>query len=152
MAQMLISFAIFLIFGAICAVIARQKGRDPVAWSIFGMLFCLLALIVLLLLPSLSPQQDIEENEDDKLAGIKPNRPFEKRYQQNEWFYIGEEKNTQGPVGFSFLKKIWEEGRVSSDSFVWSEGMQKWERIKDLEGFEDALSPSPFLEYPGVEG
>lgn len=151
MVQILISFAIFLFFGTICAVIAKQKGRDPVAWYVLGMLFCLLALIVLLLLPSLPPQQDVEENEDQKLAGIKLQELVEKSYQQNEWFYIGKERNTQGPVGFSFLKKIWEEGGISANSFVWSEGMQKWERIKDLEGFEDALSPSLFLEYSKIE-
>lgn len=106
MMQTLLSFVIFLLFGVICSFVAKQKGRDPVAWYILGMLFCLLALIVLFLLPPLHAQQeDIEENEDQKLSGIQPEDKNANSYPQNEWFYIGEEKRAQGPIAFDLLKK-----------------------------------------------
>jgi GYF domain 2 len=152
MMQTLISFVIFLTFGAICSFVAKQKGRDPVAWYILGMLFCLLALVVLFLLPPLPSQaEDIEENEDQKLSGLKPGGQTEPLYTQNEWFYISEEKRAQGPVGFELLKKMWQEGRLSSNSFLWTEGMNQWKRVKELKGMEDALSPSSFLDYSTLE-
>lgn len=155
MIQTLISFFIFLLFGGICSYVAKQKGRDPVAWYILGMLFCLLSLIVLLLLPPLKPfkvNEEVEENEDHKLSGIKFEIQSETSFQQNEWFYIGEDKQPKGPVAFNFLKSLWKEGQIGSSSFVWTEGMLQWKRIKELSGLEDALLPSQFLDYSAIEG
>lgn len=155
MMQTIISFVIFLVFGAICSYFAKQKGRDPVAWYVLGMLFCLLALIVLFLLPPLktSSQNDIEVDEDQKLSGEKPDDQItHPSYLISEWFYIGIQKRTEGPVAFDFLKKMWAEERISENSFVWTEGMKQWKRVKELKGMEDALAPSQYLEYSTSEG
>lgn len=44
---------IALIFGVVCALIANSKGRSAFGWLLLGTLFSLIALIVLVLLPSL---------------------------------------------------------------------------------------------------
>lgn len=153
MLQVLISFCVFLFFGGVCSYVAKNKGRNPVMWYILGMLFCLLALIVLSLLPSLkTPAQisdETEENEDEKLSGSGFDEKKILAYQQNEWFYLGEDKQPKGPVGFNDLKTLWMDGLLESRSFVWTEGMVNWKRISEMVGLEDALLPS--FDYSGFE-
>ena len=47
-------FGIMVVFGIVCAVVAASKNRSVFGWFILGMLFSLLALLVLACLPSLS--------------------------------------------------------------------------------------------------
>jgi hypothetical protein len=41
-----------IVLVCVCVYIARSKGRSALGWGIFGFFFSLIALIILLLLPS----------------------------------------------------------------------------------------------------
>ncbi|MFP4355226.1 MAG: DUF4339 domain-containing protein [Phycisphaerae bacterium] len=55
---------IWIIGGVIIGVIAYYKGRNPVGWAIFGALFTILALILVLVLPNLNQQRKREQFDD----------------------------------------------------------------------------------------
>lgn len=54
---MAIQLGIAVIFGVIIALVARARGRSTLGWFVFGFLFALLALIVLLVLPDLKKEE-----------------------------------------------------------------------------------------------
>lgn len=54
MSLFLLGFWALLIWG--CASIAKGKGRSPIAWGFLGLFFGLFALLLIAILPPLSPQ------------------------------------------------------------------------------------------------
>lgn len=43
-----------IIAAIVCAAIAAMKGRNPLGWGILGLVFSILALIVVIIIPSKS--------------------------------------------------------------------------------------------------
>lgn len=138
--RMLISLFLLLFFAFLSSYIAKQRGRDPVAWFMIGILLGIFAPVLLLFLKPLQPSQgtDIEENEDVKLAP-PPQELFMKSYIDKEWFYLDIRHQQQGPVYFNILKSLWMEEKITPKTYVWSEGMNQWKRIGELPGFAEAL-------------
>ncbi|QLH35715.1 MAG: DUF4339 domain-containing protein [Parachlamydiaceae bacterium] len=138
--RMLISLLLLLFFAFLSAYIAKQRGRDPVAWFMIGILLGVFSPLLLLILKPLTEQEgerETEENEDLKLA---PQKEFlEIGYAQKEWFYLDKSRQQQGPVYFSALKLLWVEEKITPATYVWSEGMDQWKRIQELPGFVEAL-------------
>lgn len=56
---MVVIFAV--IFAAGCAYLAQRRGRSPLAWGALGLIFQLLALVVLALLPHKLPAAVVRE-------------------------------------------------------------------------------------------
>jgi hypothetical protein len=138
--RMLISLVLLIFFGALTAYLAKQRGRDPVAWYMLGMFLGILGPLILFLLPALTDKDAVEENEDQKLARL--NYPIKaSEYSTKEWFYFDLSHQQKGPIGFNALKTFWQEGKLSGNSFVWSDGMLKWQRIRELPGLEELLNP-----------
>ena len=46
-----VTIIIWIAMGAICYAIAERKNRSPLIWAALGVLFSVIALIVLLILP-----------------------------------------------------------------------------------------------------
>jgi len=59
----LIFFASSIIFGGACAIIAVNKGRDPLGWFALGFFFSLVGLIVI---AALSPAARSSSDSDDR--------------------------------------------------------------------------------------
>jgi hypothetical protein len=55
-----LEFLIFIVFGAICAMIAASKGRSPVGWFFIGLLAPVLGLILVLVLANLKENEERE--------------------------------------------------------------------------------------------
>lgn len=140
--RMLISLFLLLFFAFLSAYMAKQRGRDPVAWFMIGILLGIFSPILLFFLKPLQPAQilgaDVEENEDIKLAPVQQ-KQIEKPYVDKEWFYLDKNQQQQGPVYFSALKPLWLEEKITSATFVWSEGMTQWKRVQELPGFLETL-------------
>lgn len=136
--HMIISLVLWLIMGSLNAYFAYQRGRDPIAWFMLGILLGIIGLIVLFILPKLP----IREQEDPELApdsyAIKVQNAYD--YTTNEWYFLDASRKQQGPVKFRSLQSEWLDGKINSDSFVWSEGMPDWSRISQIPGFKDVLS------------
>ncbi len=58
--MILIQVVIRVIFGAVCALIASNRGRSAVAWFLIGALIACLGLIILLVIPDLKLQEERE--------------------------------------------------------------------------------------------
>ena len=55
------TFAVYLIFGIICAAIAHSRGRNAVGWFFIGVFGNCIGLILVLVLPDLKIQQEREQ-------------------------------------------------------------------------------------------
>ncbi len=137
--RMLISLLLLLFFAFLSSYIAKQRGRDPIAWFMIGILLGIFAPLLLLFLKPLKPGQEIEEdkeiNEDIKLSA--PSKAAS--YIDKEWFYLDKSHQQQGPIYFAALKTLWFEEKITSATYVWSEGMTQWKRIGELPDFVEAL-------------
>lgn len=145
---MLVSLVLLTFFGLLTAYIAKQRGRDPVAWFMIGMFLGIFGPLLIMILPPVNPAKEnvltgTEESEDQKLGSFEfqTTSPLMK-----EWYLLDANAKQSGPHAFGHLKSMWDEGLLHSKSFVWTEGMGKWERLKEIPELESALtSPEPLL-------
>jgi hypothetical protein len=136
--QMLLSFVIWLLIGGATAYFAQQRGRDPFIWFMIGMFLGLLGLLLVFLLPSLEePDQEAEGHEEHLVESQVPAKTHD--YLIKDWFYLDALRQQQGPMRFEILKKIWEQGSISENSYVWCEGMKQWEKIENLPDLKNAF-------------
>ncbi|WP_462408681.1 RDD family protein [Neobacillus sp. Marseille-QA0830] len=56
-------------------------------------------------------------------------------YEEQVWFYMKNQEQ-QGPAGFFELKKLFEQGVLTGDSFIWNKDMGSWQMAKLVEPFE----------------
>lgn len=136
--EILIVIFAWLLFGGAASYFAAQRGRDPFAWFLIGMLLGILGLLLLFLLPPVKPLEGDKEEEmlQEEQTEIPP---APGTYRFKEWFYLDAEKHQKGPFSFSLLRKQWEQGKLSSKTFVWSEGMPTWKKVDELPDLNDAL-------------
>lgn len=55
------------------------------------------------------------------------------------WFFV-EDGEAAGPVPFASLQAMWREGALYPSSLVWTEGMNDWRRVGELESLREELS------------
>lgn len=139
--RMLISIALLLFFAFLSAYLAKQKGRDPVGWFMIGILLGIFSPVLLLILKPLN-KGSVDETEIDENIKLSP--PINEeipalKYSSKEWFYLDATRQQQGPVYHKTLKSLLDENKISESTYVWSEGMSKWIRIRELPGFIESL-------------
>ena len=130
-----LNIILFWVFaGLLCAWIAPKRGRDPRIWFFLGVLFSFFAIGLILLLPP-SKKKKLK-----KKAELTPLPPSEVAIKV--WFYLDKAHKQQGPVDFSAILKEWKDKSLTRDSYVWSEGMEKWEQIAKIPDVEKELTTS----------
>ena len=45
-----------------------------------------------------------------------------------------------GPVSVIALRELWNRGELEMNQYVWSSGMDKWEKVEDLSELQNALN------------
>ncbi len=145
--QFIIIFIVSTVFAFICAYYAEKKGRRSTAWFILGFLFTFYALIVLFFLSPIKKDDQstkIVLPPDPALKDEVHAQPlplFERYKEENQlWYYLDENHLQVGPVSLVALRDLWNRGLLEINSFVWSEGMEKWEKIETLSELKKALS------------
>lgn len=138
--EILLTVILWILMGGATSYFANQRGRDPFAWFLIGMLLGLLGLLLLFLLPAIENTEDEKEDEFEVegLTELIPPSPTE-CYRFKDWFYL-EDGNQLGPLSFQAFRKVWLQGKVSDETFVWSEGMENWRKVQDLPGFKEVLN------------
>lgn len=138
--EILLTVILWILIGGATSYLANQRGRDPFAWFLIGMLLGLLGLVLLYLLPAIeiSEEDKEEEFEVEGMTELIPPSPAES-YRFKDWFYLDAENHQLGPLSFQALRKIWDQGKISDQTFVWSEGMDNWRKVQDLPGFKEVL-------------
>lgn len=123
----------WLIFGGASSYFAKQRGRDPFAWFLIGMLLGILGLLLLFLLPPLS--QTLEEEAPKALQEQKEDDTFRLK----SWYYLDEKRQAVGPTNFNQLKKAGQLGKIGPETLVWCEGMVEWKPLMDLPQVQEAV-------------
>lgn len=132
------------IIGLVAAYYAERKGRNRLAWFLLGFFFSVFALIALYFLSSLKAE-DVQKKEPSVSSPITPLSLSVPEHTQlpdpglknlgNEdrlWYYLDQNHQQYGPVSLVALKDLWNTGMLGLRSYVWSEGMEKWEHVENL--------------------
>jgi hypothetical protein len=141
----LLSFIISLIISGFTAYYAEKKGRNPFAWFVIALFISFLAPIILYFLPPLKDQKNevadlsIEKATTPVLV-VTPSKSIEEMPSGEKlWHYLDENHTQYGPVSIIALKELFDKGKLGLNSYVWSAGMEKWEKVNDLEDLKEAL-------------
>jgi hypothetical protein len=112
--------------GAISALYAKKRGKDPYLWFLLGAIFGLIGLFFLFF----SPKSKAPATGQKGAKAQVPETPSEKPVQgQLFWYYLDEQRAERGPFSFDVLKKAWHDGRLSTESYVWNPTLDKWQRL-----------------------
>lgn len=146
--QFIIIFLVSIVFAFICGYYSEKKGRSSIAWFILGFLFTFYALIVLFFLSPikkddaqftmtvLPPDPALKDELD-----LQPLPSFERYKEENQlWYYLNDNHEQIGPVSMIALRDLWNRGLLEINNYVWSEGMENWEKIENLPDLKKALS------------
>ncbi|MBS4170803.1 MULTISPECIES: DUF4339 domain-containing protein [unclassified Neochlamydia] len=133
---MMVSFFLLFFLAAFSAYVAKQRGRDPLIWFMLGILLGIFSLILLFVLKPFEndqtgPKNKIEENAIPKYETLAEDRG-EVSEENKEWFYLDQAHRQQGPIYFRELYTLWLDNKITSLTYVWSEGMADWQRINEL--------------------
>jgi hypothetical protein len=135
--QLFINLVFGLGMALLCAYLARQRNRNPVAWFFLGFFFSFIALIALALLRPLHNIKPVMPSEKGTVIDVTVEE--EVPPQIEKWFYMDKEHTQQGPVSVEKLQTLWEERAVLKNTYVWKDGMADWEPIGKAEGLQTKL-------------
>ena len=123
-------------FGAATAYFANERGRDPLLWFMVGMFFGIFGLIFLFVLPTVQRDALPDEAEYALLESQSEIAPAvqDHQYMIKEWFYYDQQQERHGPVAFETLKTLWKKGEVNDETYIWSEGLENWKKIEEVQG------------------
>ncbi len=154
--QMFFGFIFSVLWAFISAYYAEKKGRSSLGWFVLGFIFTFLALIVLYFLPPVKKDEEISplvnkpiNSATESYPSSSPSTllppPFEASPEENVlWFYLDLDHKQIGPVSVIALRELWNRGDLLLNSYVWTEGMEKWEKIDQLSDLKAILNkPSP---------
>lgn len=134
-----------LLVAAFCAYSAKLRGRNPFAWFVIGLFFGAIGFLVLYLLPSKKnpftftssiPNSIQASSKVEKVPTENTTNPPSSTalpsVSQKLWYYLNEENERFGPMGFKLLKQAWIEDQISRETYVWNEDMENWKPVKEV--------------------
>jgi hypothetical protein len=62
------------------------------------------------------------------------------QYAAAPWYFDGGEGRRMGPLPFDDLRAAWRRSEVGPETFVWTEGMADWKRVRELPGMTHDLA------------
>lgn len=148
--QMIVSFIILIIIASLTAYYADRKGRSFTIWFILGALLGVFAPLILFFLPSL-PEENSDATQpmmtvsqpDPSLSPVSPplaSLPAWKGEEDKLWYYLDQEHQQIGPVSIVALRDMWKRGLLELNSYVWTEGMEQWQKVEQLQELREALN------------
>jgi len=131
-----IEIAKAVIYGLLCAIIARIHGRPLLLWFFIGAFLQWIGLLILFFLPV--PIEIEKSPEEKELPAFTPPQiePI------SNWFYLDAEKKIQGPISVDVIKEQWNKGLLSKESWVWNQGLDQWQKINQIRSLYDWLTKS----------
>lgn len=132
--EILVVIISWLLFGGATSYFANQRGRDPFAWFLIGLLLGILGLLLLFLLPPLEKMSEEEVKETPLVEDLE-----DSSYRMKAWYYLDEQNQQVGPKSFNQLKKAGESGKILADTLLWCEGMSEWKPMKEIPQIKEAL-------------
>jgi hypothetical protein len=142
--NMLLSFILLLVIASGTAYYASRKGRNPLLWFIIGVLLGAIAPLILLFFPTIKNEQKNNgmptmtvSQPDPNFTPVSPTppTPADLKRQDEEgrlWYYLDQDHQQVGPVSIIALRELWNRGLLELNSYVWTDGMEKWEKVDHL--------------------
>jgi hypothetical protein len=149
--DMILSFILLLIIASFTAYYANRKGRNPLLWFIIGVLLGIFAPLILLFLSSVKTEPSSNgrptmtvSNPDPSLQHL-PQSPTQENLKRQEeenklWHYLDQNHQQMGPVSVIALRELWNRGQLELNSYVWTDGMEQWQKIDNLPELKSILS------------
>lgn len=125
-----IALPFWILFGLICAYLANKRGRNPYAWFGIGLFLGVFGILLLVVIPK---KNQIKEE-------IVHLAPPVKTEPEVLYYYLDENHKQKGPVNLSFLKYEFQNKRINSSTYVWTESMDDWKKIENLGEIQDFLN------------
>lgn len=126
----ILTIIISALLGFAVSAMADNRGRDGRIWFFLGFCFGLLALAALFILPNLANQEK-EEGVEELLLSESAVEEAESK----QWYYLEGEAAHIGPLKFEELHKLFQDKKISSTTYVWSEGMEEWKTVEECRLF-----------------
>jgi hypothetical protein len=118
----LINIALFWVFfGFWTAYLARKRGRNPNRWFWVGLGLGILGVLLVVVLPKPAIKKPAIKVQAKPVFELPP---------EKKWFYLTESHEQKGP--FLDLAPTWKSQEINENSFIWTEGMGEWKRLKEL--------------------
>ena len=146
------SFILLLIIAGFTAYYANTKGRNPILWFILGLLLGIFAPLILLFLPKAKQKTDgyptmTVSKPDASLKDDAQPPPLPDEFQQQTeenklWYYLDKDHQQIGPVSIYAMRELWNRGTLDLNQYVWTEGMDKWEKVDNLPELKSTLKKS----------
>ena len=146
----------WITMGFTTAYIAKQRNRNTTGWFFIGLFFSLFGLLLLLVLPSKTPQTTDKENvkvpdikaayneaaalSDDSMYR-EPSLPRISRDPTIDWYYVDSKSKISGPHKLPKLRKALIEGKHDSSTYIWCEEFLDWIQIGELQNGASLLDP-----------
>jgi hypothetical protein len=146
--NMLLSFILLFMIASFTSYYANRKGRNPWLWFIIGILLGIIAPLILLFISQ-------KERKDDGLPTMTVSKPDPalqhlsqmplmpeeiQRQEDKLWYYLDQNHQQMGPVSVIALRELWNRGQLELNSYVWSDGMEQWQKVDNLPDLKAALN------------
>lgn len=131
--QLMVSLFMFFLMGAITSYYAHVKGKNMLLWFLLGGLFGVFALIALYFLPSEEDKSiDPVYTSNSSIQDQQPTQSALPLENDRLWYYLDRNHQQYGPVSLIALKDLWDTGTLDVNSYVWTEGMENWDKLDNL--------------------
>lgn len=147
--ELFLSFIFLLFLAGLTSYYAKRKGRNPTTWFVLGLFFGFFALLVLFFLAPVVKKEGEDDgyptmsisNPDPSLLSSPDLSPtFTTPDEDKLWYYLDMNHEQMGPVSVIALRELWNRGQLELNSYVWSNGMEKWEKVDSLADLKDVLN------------
>ena len=145
-----VSLICWIVLGSIIGYVAHKRGKNPYLWFVLGMFLGIFGFVLLLIrtrkpataaneAQATSAAQPSSATLQPEAAPIEAKNALSAPLQDplkdpvgSSWHYLDATHKQQGPIGFGFLKLLWDEKNVTRSTYVWTEGMSEWKKIHQL--------------------
>lgn len=149
--ELFLSLLFQFVIGCLTAYYAKRQGRNPYLWFMIGFLFGIFAPLVLFYLSFIKNTGDTNgmpgmtvSNPDPELEkSPELHSKDEQKLREEEeklWFYLDQSHQQMGPVSIIALRELWNRGQLGLNTYVWTEGMQEWQKVDVLVDLKAILS------------
>ncbi len=113
-------FLISFVMGALAYYLAKKRGKRPYLWFWCGFFFGLLGVLFLYFLPSKQKAQEA------------PAKALPDPFANKTWYYLDQDMKQLGPMSASALKEAWEDGLITTTTYLWNPELDDWKPLEDF--------------------
>lgn len=110
-----LTFIMMMAFGAFTAYLAKRQGKNPYVWFILGILFGIFGIFFLFFNPTSAKKKPQNPSQPTTIDITPKINPMDK---EKFWYYLDPHNKQFGPMSFDALRRAWQEGKVTGETYV----------------------------------